>query len=464
MKISRSLLSSGKKLKPRAVPMPKFDYEPPEYKGISFEEVQAKRKKYLSPSLSTFQAFRTPFYNTRGKMQYIYDQDGNRYLDLLAQNLTISCGHNHPRIVNAVKKQLDTIVHSTTMYFNECPVLAAEELLKKFPKSVDYVVHFVNSGSEAVDLALMEARAYTKVYDILALRNSYHGLQGAAHNVTGVSVCKQAMVPNVGVHLCMNPDTYRGFFNGPDAYKLYAKEVKNVIETSTSGKVAAFLYEQVQGYGGIYPLPKGYVAEAAKHVKEAGGLIIADEVQTGFGRMGDSYWGYELEPSIVPDIVVMAKGLGNGFPVAAVVSRREVADAITSKQFFNTYGGNPTMTAAAREVLKVIDEEKLQENSKAVGRSFAEMLLRLQKKYWFIGDVRYQGLMLGFDIVKNPETKEPDKDKAMDIFEETRDAGVVLGKAGRGGNVLRIMPPMCVTQDDVRFAGEVFDMVFAKHK
>jgi len=281
--------------------------------------------------------------------------------------------------------------------------------------------------------------------------------------VTGVSICKQNVPHNFGVHLCMNPDTYRGFFHGPDAYKLYAKEVKNVIESSTSGKVAGFLYEQVQGYGGIYPLPRGYVTEAAKHVKEAGGLIIADEVQTGFGRMGDSYWGYELEPTIVPDIVVMAKGLGNGFPIAAVVSRREVADAITAKQFFNTYGGNPTMTAAAREVLKVTQEEGLQANAKLVGKAFADMLLRLQKKYWFIGDVRYQGLMLGFDIVKNPETKEADKDKAMDIFEEVRENGVVLGKSGRAGNVLRIMPPMCVTLDDVRFTEGVFDMVFAKH-
>jgi len=228
-------------------------------------------------------------------------------------------------------------------------------------------------------------------------------------------------------------------------------------------KFLVFLFEQVQGYGGIYPLPKGYTLEAAKYVKEAGGLIIADEVQTGFGRMGDAFWGYELEPALVPDIIVMAKGLGNGFPIAAVVSKREIANAITDKQFFNTYGGNPTMTAAAREVLRVIQDEKLQENAKITGKAFADALLRLQKKFWFVGDVRYQGLMLGFDVVKSVESKIPDKDKAMDIFEDLRENGVVMGKAGRGGNVLRIMPPMCVNLEDVKFFEQVAEMVFTKY-
>jgi alanine-glyoxylate transaminase / (R)-3-amino-2-methylpropionate-pyruvate transaminase len=203
------------------------------------------------------------------------------------------------------------------------------------------------------------------------------------------------------------------------------------------------MYELVQGYGGIYPLPKGYIKECAKHVREAGGLLIADEVQCGFGRMGDKFWAFECEEEVVPDIVVMAKGLGNGFPIAAVVSKRHIAESITKKQFFNTYGGNPTMCAAGREVLKVLKDEKLQENSVKIGGEFADACKRLQKKFpHMIGDVRYHGLMLGIDFVKDPKTKEPDSKKALDIFEEMRDNGVVLGKAGRAGNVLRILPPV----------------------
>jgi len=268
----------------------------------------------------------------------------------------------------------------------------------------------------------------------------------------------------VGFHHAMNPDLYRGFFRGPDAPKLYAKELKNLIDYSTPGQISGFLYEQVQGYGGIFPLPKGYIKECVKYVKEAGGLIISDEVQTGFGRMGDKYWAFELEEGVIPDIVVMAKGLGNGFPVAAVVAKREITESITKKQFFNTYGGNPTMCTAALAVLKVIKEEKLQENSKKIGEAFAKSMLKLKEKYWFIGDVRHQGLMLGMDIVKNPETREPDKAKALDIFEEMRDNGVIFGKSGKEGNVLRILPPMCVNLEDVKFTEQVFDYVLEKYK
>lgn len=328
----------------RKIKMPETQHVPPPYSGLTFEQVLEKRKKFLSPSLSTFQAFKTPFYNTRGKMQYIWDYDDNRYLDLLAQNLTISCGHNHPRVVEAVKKQIDTLCHSTTMYYNESAALCAEELVKTFPKGHDWVVHFVNSGSEAVDLAIMEARAYTGNFDFISLRNSYHGLQGNAQGVTGVSTCKQNVPHNFGFFHTMQPDTYRGpFANDPNLAQKYGYELKELINHSTSGQISGFLYEQIQGYGGIYPLPKGYITECAKHVKKAGGLIIADEVQTGFGRSGDKYWAFELEEGIVPDIVVMAKGLGNGFPIAAVVSKREIAESITKRSFFNTYGGNPTM-------------------------------------------------------------------------------------------------------------------------
>jgi len=352
------------------------------------------------------------------------------------------------------------------MYYNENPCKAAEELVKTFPEGHDWVVHFVNSGSEAVDLACLQARAFTGNFDIVCLRNSYHGLQGGALGATGTSVCKQNVPGPFGYLHTMLPDMYRGpFADHKDAAKMYANELQNVINYSTPGKIAGFLYEQCLGYGGIYPLPKGYITHCVKSVRDAGGLIIADEVQCGFGRPGRTYWGFQLEEGVVPDIVVMAKGLGNGLPIAAVVSKRNIADSITNKQFFNTYGGNPTMTAGAYEVLRVIKDEKLQENSLKVGKAFYESMKRLQKKYWIIGDVRQMdsGLMLGMDIIKNPETKEPDTTKALDIFEECRNNGVIFGKSGRAGNVLRILPPMCVTLDDVKFAEQVFDHVLGKY-
>jgi len=351
------------------------------------------------------------------------------------------------------------------MYFNENTCKAAEELVKLFPKGHDWVVHFVNSGSEAVDLGILQARAYTKNFDVIGLRNAYHGLQGAALGITGTSVCKQHVPGPFGYYHTMAPDMYRGpFAKEKDAVKLYADELQNLINFSTSGRIAGFIYEQCLGYGGIYPLPQGYITQVAKSVRDAGGLIIADEVQCGFGRPGKTFWGFQMEGDhIIPDIVVMAKGLGNGLPIAAVVSKREIADAITSKQFFNTYGGNPTMCAGAFEVLKVIQEEKLQENALKIGNLFLESMKRLQKKHWIIGDVRSMGLMLGMDIIKNKETKEPDTAKALDIFEECRDLGVIFGRSGRAGNVLRILPPMCVNEQDVKFAEQVFDYVLGKH-
>lgn len=433
-------------------------------------EVQKNRFKYLSPSLSTFQAFKKPFYPKAARMQYLWDYSGKPYLDCLAQNLTISVGHNHPHVIEAAKTQMDKMVHCTTMYYNDSPIETAKKIVEKcLPQNMnssdddDWVVHFVNSGSEAIDLALMMARAYTGNWDIIALRNAYHGLHSTAMAVTGMSVCKQDIPHSFGIKHVMNPDMLRGPFSNcnlteEQQVEKYVDDIEKTLDYETAGTPAAFLFEQVQGYGGIHILPDGYVANASKLIKERGGLIIADEVQSGFGRMAnDTFWSFELDKTnqIYPDIIVTAKGIGNGFPIAAVMTRRNIADSITHKQFFNTYGGNPLVCAASGAVIDIVTSQKHLQHVAKVGAKLENVLNNIKDKYECVGDVRGKGLMHGIEITHSDKT--PNKEKAIEVFEEARDQGLIMGKGGFYGNVLRVMPPMCIQEHDIDFIDQVLN-------
>ena len=449
-----------------------------EYEKI-YDNVQSDRHRYLSPSLSTFQAFEKPFYPKRSYMQYMWDYKNRKYLDCLAQNLTISVGHQHPHVMNTVSDQTEKMVHCTTMYYNDSPIKTAKKLVTKClpitnsdDPSEDWVVHFVNSGSEAIDLAIMMARAHTGNWDILSLRNSYHGLHSTAMAATGMSVCKQHTPHSFGVKHVMNPDMLRGPFSDHHETQAivqkYVDEVQNTIDYETSGKVAGFLFEQVQGYGGIHPLPDGYVGEASKIVQDHGGLIIADEVQSGFSRMGDNtFWSFEIDKSndIYPDIIVTAKGLGNGFPIAAVMTKRKIAESMSSKQFFNTYGGNPTVCSAASAVLDIVTSYEHRLHVDKVGKTLASALYDLKDTHSnLIADVRGRGMMYGIEITeKGAKNLTPSKEIASKVFETARDQGLILGKGGFYGNVLRVMPPMCITEKDVEFLHDVLDYSLNKH-
>jgi alanine-glyoxylate transaminase/(R)-3-amino-2-methylpropionate-pyruvate transaminase len=261
----------------------------------------------------------------------------------------------------------------------------------------------------------------------------------------------------------VNPDPYRTQFDGtPEeiATKSVA-DIRDTIRYSTSGKVAAFLAEPIQGVGGATHGAPNYLKEAYAVIREHGGLCIADEVQTGFGRTGDHFWGFE-NFDVVPDFVTMAKGIGNGAPLAAVTTRMEIAKTMTQRIHFNTYGGNPVSMAAGLAVLDVIEEEGLQENSRVVGARFKDGLERLQRVHPLIGDVRGMGLMLGVELVRDRDTKRPAKEETLDILEAAREMGVLLGKGGLDGNVLRIKPPMCITAADVDYALEVLDHALAR--
>ncbi|KAI8475843.1 MAG: alanine-glyoxylate transaminase [Monoraphidium minutum] len=436
--------------------MPAFNYKPLPYSGPSKDEVIALRKKFLSPAM--FWHFKEPVMVVEGKMQYLFDERGKRYLDAFAGIVTVSVGHCHPDVVAAVNAQNQVLQHTTTIYLNHQIAEYAKELADRMPGNLK-VVYFVNSGSEANDMAMMLARAYTGNYDIIALRNAYHGLSGDTMGLCGQHTWKQPVPQGFGVKHALNPDPYRGAF-GNDGKK-YAEDVADVIRGATTGRVAGFFSETIQGVGGAVALADGYLPEAYRHVRDAGGVCIADEVQTGFGRTGDAYWGFQLQ-GVMPDIVTMAKGIGNGLPLAAVVTTPEVAAALTKRIHFNTFGGNPMCSAGGRAVLRVIDRERIQEHCKDVGTHLLGRLHALQEKHAIIGDVRGRGLMVGLELVKDRATKEPATPELNVVFEAMKDAGVLMGKGGLYGNVFRIKPPMCFSAADADFLVDVMDHCLGK--
>jgi alanine-glyoxylate transaminase/(R)-3-amino-2-methylpropionate-pyruvate transaminase len=265
-----------------------------------------------------------------------------------------------------------------------------------------------------------------------------------------------------GVHHAITPDPYRGLWGRDDidAGKKYAADVKDLLDFATSGQVAGFIAESIQGVGGCVVFPDGYLKYVYEHVRAAGGLCIADEVQTGFGRTGTHYWGFETQ-RVVPDIVTMAKGIGNGCPLGAVVTTPKIAATLAQRTHFNTFGGNPVACAQGRAVLEIIEREKLQENSLTIGSRLLAGLNRLKEKHKLIGDVRGKGLMLGIELVKDRQSKEPAKEASAQILERCKEMGLLLGKGGLWGQTIRFSPPMCVNEQDADFLLEVLDRAFS---
>ncbi|MFO1132265.1 MAG: aspartate aminotransferase family protein [Hyphomicrobiales bacterium] len=422
------------------------------------EETARRRNTYYAASQRKFVPFKDPLVFRKGAMQYLWDVDGKKYTDLLGMNVCISVGHSHPTVVNAAMAQAQELTHCTTMFYHPVPAHFAEELAATMPKGQEWVVHFTNSGSEAIDLAMVMARTYTGNLDLLALRTAYHGPTSAAQSLTGIAAFRHPGMPG-NVAFVPEPNQYRGVF-GPGT-EPYLDEIERTIASSTTGRVAGIFVESVQGYGGIVEMPKGYMSGAAERVRAAGGLYVADEVQSGFGRTGDHMWGFEAD-GVVPDIVVMAKGIGNGFPLGAVVARKAIGDVMAEKFMFHTYGANPTSCAAGRAVLQVIREEKTQENASKVGGALLARLKDLQQRHKAIGDVRGRGLMLAIEMVKDRRTKEPDPDITAAVFENCRAQGLILSKSGPHRSVLRMVPPMCLSLADVESVADGLDRAFTE--
>jgi alanine-glyoxylate transaminase/(R)-3-amino-2-methylpropionate-pyruvate transaminase len=440
--------------------LPATPHVPTLYTGPTAEEVLALRKAHLNPGI--FLYYKQPIMLVEGRMQYVWDETGKRYLDGLGGIVTVSVGHCHPKVVAAANQQTSTLQHSTTIYLQPHVAEYAAALAAKMPGDLK-VCYFVNSGSEANDLALLMARAYTGNYDIVALRNAYHGGSASTMSITAHSTWKFNVPHSFGVHHAQSPYPYRGPYGYDDAEagRKYADDVKSVIDFTTSGQVAGFIAESIQGVGGFVVFPDGYLEQAYAHVRAAGGVCIADEVQTGFGRTGSHYWGFETQ-GVIPDIVTMAKGIGNGVPLAAVVTTPEIASTLARRIHFNTFGGNPVVSAVGKAVLEVIDEEGLQENCARLGEYILAGLARLKDRHSIIGDVRGRGLMLALELVKDRATKEPATAECAQVVETAKELGLLLGKGGLRGQTIRFAPPMCITQDDADFLLAVLDEAFSR--
>ncbi|MFN0213661.1 MAG: aminotransferase class III-fold pyridoxal phosphate-dependent enzyme [Saprospiraceae bacterium] len=423
---------------------------PPPPARLAASEILGFRQQHLGKNLSV--SYKKPLNMQRGWRQYLFDDTGRRYLDTV--NNVAHVGHEHPRVVRAGQRQM-AVLNTNTRYLHESIVRFSERLLATFPPELN-VAFFVNSGSEANELAMRLAKNYTQQKDMLVVEHGYHGnTQGCVD----ISSYKFEGPGGKGApaftHVTPIPDVYRGLYRGNaletgKKYAAHIGEAAQKIKDAGRGP-AAFICESVISCGGQVTLPPGYLKEAAREVRTAGGLFIADEVQTGCGRHGRHFWTFE-EHGVVPDIVTVGKPIGNGHPLGVVVTTQAIADAFANgMEYFNTFGGNPVSCAIGLEVLQVIKEEGLQQNALETGAYLHQGLEQLANQFPVIGDVRGPGLFLGFELVKNTETLLPAAEEATYLSNRMRELGVLMSTDGPFHNVLKIKPPIVFGKKDADF-------------
>ncbi|XP_018609890.1 alanine--glyoxylate aminotransferase 2, mitochondrial isoform X1 [Scleropages formosus] len=462
--------------------MPPCDFKAEEYKGMSKDRIMEIRKHRCNPMVMKVTYYNKPVCLTQGYMQWLWDTDGRRYLDLFAGIATVSVGHCHPKVTEAAEKQLRCLWHTSNIYMTTPLHEYTEKLTAHLPDQLK-VVYLTNSGSEANDLAMLMARLHTGNFDIITFRGSYHGGSPQTLGLTSYAAYKYPIANGFGCHTTMCPDVFRGLWGGShcrdspvqtirqcscdpgccQANNMYIEQLKEVLASSVPSRIAGFFGEPIQGVGGAVQYPKNYLKEAYKLVRERGGVCIADEVQTGFGRTGSHFWGFEGH-GVIPDMVTMAKGIANGFPMGAVITTQEIANSFAKGIHFNTFSGSPLACTIASSVLDTIREDGTQQTSATVGTYLLTELAKLREKYEIIGDVRGKGLQIGVEMVKDKESRAPLPAEAISqIFEDVKDMGVLIGKGGAFGQVFRIQPPMCISRDDADFFLAVFSCALQRY-
>lgn len=426
---------------------------------MNHDELKARHEAVLPQWMPLY--YERPIELVRGEGFRVWDSEGNEYLDFFGGIVTTISGHAVPEIVEAVREQAGKILHSSTLYMIENQIKLAEKLIELAPISGDKKVFFTVSGTEANEAALLFATRYRGSSEVIALRSSYHGRSFATMGITGQSTWSPTSRTALDVRYLASPYRYRCPFcrNEPRCNLLCADDLRGLIEAETTGHVAAFIAEPIQGVGGFIEAPPGYFERIKEILDETGILLISDEVQTAFGRTGDHFWGIEAH-GVEPDLVVMAKGLGNGLSIGAVMGRTEIIDSISPNLHLSTFGGNHISTAGALANLNYILDNDLQSNAAQVGGYLKERLLEMAQKHPVIGEVRGRGLMLGIELVGPNE--EPDPEVAVRLLEACRERGLLVGKGGIKANAIRISPPMIVTREVAEEAAVILEAALAE--
>ncbi len=423
------------------------------------DSLSALRNKYLSPSFSL--SYKDPLNIVRGNGQYLYDSNGIKYLD--GVNNIQHVGHSHPKIIEAADAQFKKL-NTNTRYLDETVLNYARSLTKKLPEGLNKCF-FTNSGSESNDLALRLARKYANSRETIVLDGAYHG-----HLISLIEISPYKFNgpggegPAEYVHTLPMPDPFRGKYRGYDSGPLYFKEMEEVLKKLQldKKKISAFISESVMGCGGqIFP-PDGFLEPSYDAVREQGGLCIADEVQIGFGRLGEVFWGFESQ-GLRPDIVTLGKSIGNGHPLSVVVTSDSIAEKFhNGMEYFNSFGGNPVSCAVGQAVLEIIEEEELQKNALEVGQALLKMLNDLKRNHDLIGDVRGQGLFIGIELIENMESLTPYAKATKQIVELMKEDRILLSVDGPDHNVIKIKPPMVFNSDNALFLVETLDKILSK--
>jgi len=410
------------------------------------DEIILANKEFLFPSV--FHYFKEPLVVSHAKNQYVWDADGNQYLDFFGGIVTVSVGHCNDQVNAKLHQQIDTLQHVSTVFANEPQTALAKKIASITPGVKLTKSFFTNSGTEANETAILAARCYTGNTEIVALRHAYHGRSAMAMTLTGQGAWRLGPT-QAGIVHAHNAYCYRCPFGleYPSCDVRCAQDMEDLIRTTTSGNIAGFIGEPIQGVGGFVTPPKEYFPIVEKIVRNHGGVFISDEVQTGWGRTGGKWFGIE-HWGVTPDIMTSAKGLGNGSPIGLTVARPEVADSVKGLTI-STFGGNPVTATAAKAVIDFIEEQQLMHNCTETGGYLRGKLDELKDKHPLIGDVRGMGLMQAMELVEDRKTKTPATAQTAMVMEAARENRILIGKGGMFGNVIRLSPPMNISRTDV---------------